>query len=453
MLSNSKDSKMKYTYILLVLLVAACHQGGKEKEVPKTKVQKTKIVHEKVDTPETDKKPTKLSSALRPNEPVFLNQTYTDTLEFSDYEDDFDYWYLKARKNGAKVSLIYNWDWRNNQDYNFRQGDLIAVQWKMDSIVNPGDAEVVNIKEVAITAKKITSGNKPITFLSRETVYDEGLKAEVSSMVINQSYLHNIAPPEKAALAFVAYDIGNECEGGYDSEGNGNVLWCRIVSALDLGHQCSDRQLIFLRKWFAKDTVALKKLESCPTMPNTATIQTTFNEILIQNNEAEKTITVSYKVTGINTRESKSWDWSQIDVFEYNAENIVLVDSKKSDVSEDEINMNPDAVENIAPQTFVLVLKDHILNEWKEQDNFDTLKITFANNVLNIKGHNGFTLSNYDFNEMVINGTDDPQVLYLTIGNEGGGAGGNVMVEENYRLTVLDATDFLIEKEKTKVLD
>lgn len=452
MLYNSKDSKMKYTYIILVLLVAACHQGGKEKEVPKTKVQKTEMVHEKVDTPETDKKPTKLSSALRPDEPVFLNQTYTDTLEFSDYEDDFDYWFLKGRKNGAKVSLIYNWDWRNNQDYNFRQGDLIAVQWKMDSIVNPGDEAIVHIEEVAITAKKIASGNKPITFLSRKTVYDEGLKAEVSSMVINASFCENISNPEKAALGFVAYDIGNECEWGYDSKGE-RVLWCRIVSVLDLGHQCSDKQINFLRKWFAKDTVALKKLESCPTMPNTATNQTTFDEILIQNNEAEKTITVSYKVTGINTRESKSWHWSQIDVFEYNAENIVLVDSKKSDVSEDKINMNPDAVENIDPQTFVLALKDHILNEWKEHDNFDTLKITFANNVLNIKGNDGFTLSNYDFNEMVINGTDDPQVLYLTIGNEGGGAGGNVMVEENYRLTVLDATDFLIEKEKTKVLD
>ncbi|WP_375324074.1 hypothetical protein [Flagellimonas sp. GZD32] len=438
---------MKYTCILLFLLVAACGQGGKQKEVPKTKVQKTEMVHEKVDNLETDNKPTKLSSALRPDEPVFLNLTYTDTLEFSDYEDDFDYWYLKVRKNGAKVSLIYNWDWRNNQDYNFRQGDLIAVQWKMDSIVNPGDEAIVHIEEVAITAKKIASGNKPITFLSRETVYDEGIKAEVSSMVINASFCENISNPEKAALGFVAYDIGNECEGGYDSEGNENVLWCRIGSALDLGHQCSDRQLSFLRKWFAKDTVALKKLESCPTMPNTATIQTTFNEILIQNNEAEKTITVSYKVTGINTRDSKSWDWSQIDVFEYNAENIVLVDSKKSDVSEDKINMNPDAVENIDPQNFVLALKDHILNEWKEQDNFDTLKITFANNVLNIKGNDGFTLSNYDFNEMVINGTNDPQTIYLTITNEGGGAGGNVLLEETFSLTVLDAENFDIKKE------
>ncbi|MCA0957634.1 hypothetical protein LCL86_01165 [Muricauda ruestringensis] len=421
--------------------------------MPETKLQEIEPIQEKVDTVPTDKKTTKLSSALRPNEPVLLNEIYTDTLEFNDYNDDYDYWYLNGRKNGEDVSLIYNWDWRNNQDYNFRQGDLIMIQWKMDSIVNPGDEEVVNMKEVAINAKKIASGNKPITFLSRKTAYDEGIKAEVSSMVINQSYLHDITLPEKAALAFVAYDIGNECEGGYDSDGNRRVLWCRIVSALDLGHQCSDKQLNFLRKWFAKDTVALKKLESCPTIPNTATIQTTFDEILIQKNVAEKTITVSYKITGINMRESKSWQWSQTDVFEYDSVHIVLVDSKKSDVSEEDANINPNAVENIDPQTFVLALKDHILDEWKKQDNFDSLKITFTNNVLSIEGNEGFTLSNYDFNEMVINGTDDPQILYLTIGNEGGGAGGNVMLEETYSLTVLDAENFEIASVKSSLLD
>lgn len=444
---------MKYRIFILVLSFISCNQGVKEKKMPETKVQKIEPIQEKVDTIPTDKKTTKLSSALRSNEPVLPNEIYTDTLEFNDYNDDYDYWYLNGRKDGEDVSLIYNWDWRNTQDYNFRQGDLLVIQWKMDSIVNPGDEEVVNMKEVAINAKKIASGNKPITFLSRKTAYDEGIKAEVSSMVINQSYLHDITLPEKAALAFVAYDIGNECEGGYDSDGNRRVLWCRIVSALDLGHQCSDKQLNFLRKWFAKDTVALKKLESCPTIPNTATIQTTFDEILIQKNVAEKTITVSYKITGINMRESKSWQWSQTDVFEYDSEHIVLVDSKKWDVSEEDANINPDAVENIDPQTFVLALKDHILDEWKKQDNFDSLKITFTNNVLSIEGNEGFTLSNYDFNEMVINGTDDPQILYLTIGNEGGGAGGNVMLEETYALTVLDAENFEIASVKSSLLD
>ena len=444
---------MKHLISILFLLFLSCNQGFKEKKAPKTKVQKIESVQEQVDTPATDTPPTKLSSALRPNEPVVLNEIYTDTLEFIDYNDDYDYRYIIGHKNGLEVSLFYNWDWFDNEVYNFLQGDVIAVQWKMERMAIPGDQKTVRIEEMALDAKKIASGRKPIQFLKRVDAYDESAQANVNGIVINHSYLHNITSPEKAALAFVSYDIGNECEGGYDPEGSELVFWCRIVSALDLGHQCSDKQISFLRKWFAKDTVSLKKLESCPTMPNTATIQTTFDEILIRKNEAEKTITVSYKVTGINMRESKSWQWSQTDVFEYDSEHIVLVDSKKSDVSEDDINMNPDDVENIDPQNFVLALKDHILEEWKKQDNFDALEITFTNNILNIKGNEGFTLSNYDFNEMVINGTNEPQTIYLTIGNEGGGGGGNVMLEETYSLTVLDATDFLIKKENAKVLD
>lgn len=444
---------MKYLTFMLFLSLASCTQGAKEKKKTKTKVQKIETVQEKIDTPAAHKMPIKLSSVLRPNEPILFNEIYTDTLEFIDYNDDYDYRYIIGHKNGMEVSLFYNWDWFDNEVYNFLQGDVIAVQWKMERMAIPGDQETVGIAEMALDAKKIASGRKPIQFLKRVDAYDESAQANVNGMVINHSYLHNITPSEKAALAYVAYDIGNECEWGYDSNGNGRVLWCRIVSALDLAHQCSDEQISFLRKWFAKDAVALKKLESCPALPNSATVQTTFDEILIQNNEVEKTITVSYKVTGINTRESKSWQWSQIDVFKYGPENIILLNSEKSDLTANKINMDPDAVENIDSQTFVLALKDHILKEWKKQDNFDSLKITFTNNVLNIKGSEGFTLSNYDFNEMVINGTDDPQILYLTIGNEGGGAGGNVMLEENYRFTVLGSTDFLIEKEKIKVLD
>ncbi|MFY0713752.1 hypothetical protein J1D01_08765 [Seonamhaeicola sp. NFXS20] len=443
---------MKYLILLLSPWFLSCNHGVNEKNTPKIKVQKIETIQEKVDAPATDIKPTKFKSALRPNKPVLLNEIYTDTLEFSDYYDDADVCFLIGKKKGVDISLVYTWDWMNNQEYNFRPGDMIAVQWKMDSLVEGGDEEEIEILERALNARKIASHNHPVQFLSRQIAYDEAVGAEVSTMVINQSYLHNITPPEKAALAFVAYDIGNECEWGYDSKGE-RVLWCRIVSALDLAHQCSDRQLSFLRKWFAKDTISLKKLESCPTMPNTATIQTTFDEILIQNNKAEKTITVSYKVTGINMRASKSWQLSQTDVFEYDSEHIALVDSKKSDVSEDKINMNPDAVENTGPQTFVLSLKDHILEEWKKQDNFDSLKITFTNNVLSIKDDEGFTLSNYDFNEMVINGTKEPQTIYLTVTKEGGSAGGNVMLAETYSLTVLDTENFEIASVKSSLID
>ncbi|MFH6602335.1 hypothetical protein ACEZ3G_02520 [Maribacter algicola] len=441
---------MKYLPILLILLLFSCQQGAKNIKTPETGVEQLEAIEKQIDTLDTNQIPIQVESPLRPNETLILNKTYIDTLEFNDYNDDYDYRYLIGKKNGAEVSLVYNWDWFDNNDYNFLQGDVIEVQWKMDSISMPGDRESVAIAEIALDAKKIVSSKGPFQFLKRKNAYDEAVKDTISTIVINHSYLHNITPPEKAALAFVAYDIGNECEQGYDSEGNERVLWCRIVSALDLDHQCSDKQLNFLRKWFFKDAAAMDKPKRCPTIPNTATVQTTFDEILIQTDASKKTITVDYKVTGINMRESSSWHRSQTDVFKYDSEHIILLDSKKSDVSEDEISMNPDSPENIDPQNFAMALMEYILNEWKKKADYNNLTITFSSNILNIKGEDGFTLSNYDFNEMVINGTEDPQVIYLTIGNEGGGGGGNVVLEETYSLTVLDAEEFDIRHVETK---
>ena len=441
---------MKHTLFITALLLISCQQGAKEKKTPGTELQQVEAFEKHIDTLETNHAPIQVNSPLRPNELLFLNTTYTDTLEFIDYNDDYDYRYLIGNKNDKEVYLAYNLDWFDNEEYNFLQGDEIVVQWQLDSIGMPGDQESVAIAEMALDAKKIASSKGPFQFLKRKNAYDEAVKDTISTLVINHSYLHNITPPEKAALAFVAYDIGNECEQGYDSGGNELVLWCRIVSALDLDHQCSQKQRSFLQKWFAKDTIALKKLESCPTIPNTATVQTTFDEILIQTDASKKVITVNYKVTGMNMRESQSWSYSQTDVFEYDDEHMLLVESKKSDLTQTETNMNPNAAENIDPQLFVLALKEHILDYWKNKDYFDSIKITFTDNVLNIKGKEGFTLSNYDFNEMVINGTDNPMILYLTIANEGGGGGGNVVLEETYSLTVLDAEEFDIRSIETK---
>lgn len=410
---------MKYTIIIWLLLLISCHQGAKEKKTPESKLREIEIVEKNIDTIETYQTPIKFKSRLRPKEPLLLNKIYTDTITFEDYNDDYDYRYLNGIKNGGHISLVYNWDWTENEDYNFRQGDLIAVQWKMDSLVTAGDEEVVAIVERAVDAKKIVSGNQPIQFLKREDRYDEAVKAAVSAMVINQTYLHNITPAEKAALAFIAYDIGNECEWGYDSEGNGRVLWCQIVSALNLGHQCSDTQLNFLRKWFTKDTVALKKFQSCPTLPNTATVQSTFDEILVQTDEMDKTITVSYKVTGFNMRESKSWQWSQTDFFKYGEDYIVLANSKKSEVTEDTIVMNPDNPDN---QKYVLALKDYLVQQWSMSSDFELQKVTFINGVLALVGKEGFQLSSYDFNNIIINKDKKSGKINVTVYHIGGGA-------------------------------
>ena len=279
----------------------------------------------------------KFSSNVRPDEALVLNKIYTDTIEFSIYNDDYDYRMIEGKMNGKDVSLIYNWDWDNNDRYNFKPSDLLQVEWKMDSIFMAGDGETLDFKEWAIDAKRIESKNIPVKFLWRGEKFDEEINQEVNSIFINEAFVNSISDQEKAAVAFVATFVGNECswDGGVNKDRSN--LKCKILNVLDLGYQCSDSHLGFLRRWFANDEKALKDLAICGTMPDGATVQTTFDEIDIITNDDQNTLSVIYKVIGMNMRESKTWSYTQTDYFEYTKDKMNWVDSVKSEVVEEKI--------------------------------------------------------------------------------------------------------------------
>ena len=175
-------------------------------------------------------------------------------------------------------------------------------------------------KEKSITKTSLT--DKTITFLWRD---------HNSDIIINKAYCKTISAPEKAALGYVATFIGNECswDGAYTE--NRSNLKCEILTALGLGYQCSEQHLGFLRTWFKDDAKALKELENCPTTPNTATIQDTFDEITLTTKGNK--ISVFFKANGVNIREESSWSWSQTDHFELNKNNIKLIKQEKSDIT------------------------------------------------------------------------------------------------------------------------
>lgn len=74
-----------------------------------------------------------------------------------------------------------------------------------------------------------------------------------ASVVINDEFCKTISDPEKAVLGFVATFIGNECWWDGDYSDKRDNLKCEILTALDLGYQCSDKHLGFLRQWFKND--------------------------------------------------------------------------------------------------------------------------------------------------------------------------------------------------------
>ncbi len=184
----------------------------------------------------------------------------------------------------------------------------------------------MHFNEFLVSAKKVKSLNlidKNVKFLWRENLYNKELETEINSIVINDEYIKNISEPEKAALGYAAVFIENECEwDGNMAENRGN-LKCKILPALNLGYQCSNTHLEFLKRWFRNNETVLKELERCPTKPDGATEQNTFDEINIDINE--NNITVFFNGSGYNLRESETWNWTEKHYFEFKENELILI--------------------------------------------------------------------------------------------------------------------------------
>lgn len=108
------------------------------------------VTHEQKPDVET----TLVASKLRPGESILIDHIYTDTIVFGSYNDDYDYFMLEGKKNGTFVSLIYNWDHNDGSEYDFEEGEIIELRWKMDSIEIASEG-TYNVVERSIDARSI----------------------------------------------------------------------------------------------------------------------------------------------------------------------------------------------------------------------------------------------------------------------------------------------------------
>ena len=185
--------------------------------------------------------------------------------------------------------------------------------------------------------QKLKLTDKTKKFLWREDRYDEKLKDTFNTIVINDNFSKTISQPEKAALGFVITFIGSECDwDGPAREDFGN-LKCKTLTSLDLGYQCSDEHLGFLKRWFRYDLKALKELENCSTVPYTATSQNTFDYINLE--VKNNLIAVEFGASGINLRLGENWSWTETNYFEVQEDNIKLVQKEKSEINREKFNI------------------------------------------------------------------------------------------------------------------
>ncbi|WP_155845733.1 hypothetical protein [Chryseobacterium gregarium] len=260
-------------------------------------------------------------SPLRPNENIQLEKIFLDTVQFVNFNDNGDDRQFIVKKNKDTVRLIYN-----NDDPKFIRGDELEIKWKMDSLRPAGDPEYLDYSEYLISAKVIKPlklADKKVKFLWRKFQYDKELSTDINTIILNKNYIKSISDPEKAALAYAATFIGNECGWDGKADDNRGNLKCKILTALNLGYQCSDQHLGFLRFWFRNNQEIMKELENCPTTPDGATVQDTFDEINLQITGNK--ITVFFKASGVNLREGKSWNWTEKHFFEFKKNELLLL--------------------------------------------------------------------------------------------------------------------------------
>lgn len=174
--------------------------------------------------------------------------------------------------------------------------------------------------------------DKTVKFLWRADKYDEELDRTFNSIFIDEELSKTLSDPERAALGYVATFIGSECDWDGDFKEDRSNLKCMVLSALDLGYQCSDQHLGFLREMFKNDSGVLDELksENCPTVPYTASNQNTFDEITLT--VKENTISVFFKANGINITTSERWSWTETDHFQVNGDHIKLIKKEESEI-------------------------------------------------------------------------------------------------------------------------
>ena len=129
----------------------------------------------------------------------------------------------------------------------------------------------------------------------------------LENTIINSEFLQTISPPEKALLSWYLYAYGNECDEG------SNTNKCKILKELKIFNECETDHLNNLLKWFSTDMLAVYKLKNCPNLSSSSAIQNSIDKIVLSRNN--KTLTIDYKIKGLNNIQEKSWNIERSDSY------------------------------------------------------------------------------------------------------------------------------------------
>lgn len=184
---------MKQLYCLAVLTVLfSCKEN---KETTSEKLNK-EISKDTITVKEATGQSSALNlkSDLRPDEILKLQEVYQDAVEFVNFDGNGDYALFTVQKNKKLISFFTNLE----QASEFKRGDVLEADWKMDTIYEAGDGEKLEFAEWLIKARKVKDGNaslfrkkhpKPIKYYSEKEDYTADFKDYLYEQV--EFYLAN----------------------------------------------------------------------------------------------------------------------------------------------------------------------------------------------------------------------------------------------------------------------
>lgn len=146
------------------------------------------------------------------------------------------------------------------------------------------------------------------------------------TLQLNTNYIKTLTDPQRAALGYIASDVSNECYWDGDKNADGSNLKCKFLSALNLGYQCSEKHLSFLKKCFSEDHKVLERLQYCQKTESSAKIQDHFSEVKMIT--TKDTIKIIYSAIGEDSEKQKTWRWQEESTYSFTKTGIKQINRK-----------------------------------------------------------------------------------------------------------------------------
>jgi len=146
------------------------------------------------------------------------------------------------------------------------------------------------------------------------------------TLQLNTNYIKTLTDQQRAALGYIATDVSSECNWDGAKKADGSNLKCRFLSVLNLGYQCSETHLSFLKKWFKEDTKVLDRLQYCNKTESSAKIQDHFIEIKMIT--TKETIKILYSALGEDLDKQKTWSWQEESTYSFTKTGIKQINRK-----------------------------------------------------------------------------------------------------------------------------